>query len=169
MKTNRRKIDASFLAPLLLFTIFTLCVVLVLLMGAKVYETAVDRDQRSFDHRTAVQYLSNRVRQLDCDGAWFVGDFYEAQPQEAGNTLYFREIFRDEVYYTRIYCHDGYLYELSSIADGSFEPTDGEKILAMNALQFSKENGMLKIHFRHTDGKTAELFLALRSEMAVAP
>ena len=169
MKTNRHKFDASFLAPLLLFTIFTLCVVLVLLMGAQIYETAVNRNHLSFDQRTAAQYLSNRVRQLDCDNAWFVGDFYEAQPHADGNTLYFQEVFQDEVYYTRIYCHAGYLYELSSISDGSFEPTDGEKILATNALHFYEENGMLKIEFQHVNGKNAELFLALRSEMAVTP
>ena len=155
--------DASTLAPLLLFTVFTLCVVVVLLMGAHIYKTAVDTDQNSYDHRTAAQYLSNRVRQLDRDGAWFVGDFQEAQPQAEGNTLFFREVIRDQVYYTRIYCYDGYLYELCSVADGSFEPEHGEKILALRSLHFSVEDGLLDIALQYADGELAQLLLSLRN------
>lgn len=161
--------DATSLAPLLLFTIFTLCVIIVLLMGARIYEASVDRDQQSYNHRTVAQYLSNRVRQIDREGAWFVGDFHEAQSQSEGNTLFFREVFQDEVYYTRIYCHEGYLYELSSIADGTFEPSDGEKILALSDLHFCVNDGLLEIRYQHSDGDLRQLLLCLRNGMVVTP
>ena len=169
MKTQHQKMDASSLAPLSPFTIFTLCVIFVLLTGAHIYETSVDRGQRSFNHRTVAHYLSNRVRQIDCNDAWFVGDFHETQPQAEGNTLFFRNVFQGEVYYTRIYCHDGYLYELSSIADGTFSPSDGERLLALSALHFCVEDGLLQIRYQHMDGDSGELLLWLRNGTVVAP
>ena len=169
MKTQHRKMDASALAPLLLFTIFTLCVIFVLLIGARIYETSVSRGQRSYDQRTVAHYLSNRVRQIDCFDAWFVGDFHEAQPLAEGNTLFFREVLQGEVYYTRIYCHDGYLYELFSIAGKGFDPSDGEKILTLDALRFCAEDRLLQIRYQHADGESDELFLCLRNGAVVAP
>ena len=161
--------DASSLAPLSLFTIFTLCVIFVLLTGAHIYETSVDRGQRSFDHRTVAHYLSNRVRQIDCNDAWFVGDFHETQPQAEGNTLFFREVFQGEVYYTRVYCHEGYLYELSSVAGKGFDPSDGEKILALDALHFRVDDHLLQIRYQYVNGDSDELFLRLRNGTVVVP
>ena len=169
MKTQHRKMDASALAPLLLFTIFTLCVIFVLLIGAHIYESSVSRGQRSYDQRTVAHYLSNRVRQIDCSDAWFVGDFHEAQPLTEGNTLFFREVLQGEVYYTRVYCHNGYLYELCSIAGKGFDPSDGEKILALDALHFRAEDHLLQIQYQYTNGESDELFLHLHNGTVVEP
>ena len=169
MKTQHRKMDASSLAPLLLFTIFTLCVIFVLLIGAHIYETSVSRGQRSYDQRTVAHYLSNRVRQIDRADAWFVGDFHEAQPLSEGDTLFFREVFQGEVYYTRVYCHEGCLYELSSVAGKGFDPSDGEKILALDALYFRVDDHLLQIRYQYVNGDSDELFLRLRNGTVVVP
>ncbi len=169
MNTTHRKLNISSLAPLLLFTVFTLCVVIVMLMGADIYKNSAQRDQDSFRQRTVTQYLSSRVHQVDCRDAWFVGDFTDTQPREAGNTLFFRESFQGTEYYTRIYCHNGYLYELSSVVGEDFQPSDGEKILELSDLRFQLQDGLLTVSFQQADGTPGTLLLCLRNGRVVAP
>ena len=54
---------------LLVFAVFMVSVLLVLLSGADTVQKLTERDQRTYHHRTAVQYLTTRVRQADCAGA----------------------------------------------------------------------------------------------------
>lgn len=50
---------------LLVFAVFMVSVLFVLLTGADVVQKLTDRDQKSYQQRTAVQYVTMRVRQAD--------------------------------------------------------------------------------------------------------
>ena len=73
---KKQKSNLTSLAPLLLFVIFTTCILAVLLTGADVYQKVSRRDRYSFQHRTTAQYLTTRLRQSDAADMTFVGDFY---------------------------------------------------------------------------------------------
>lgn len=163
MKEQIKKSSISSLAPLLLFVIFTTCILSVLLTGADVYQKISERDQNSFQCRTTAQYITTRLRQSDAVGMSFVGDFHALAPEDSGNTLFICEELGGRTFYTRIYCHDGYLRELFAEASLSFSPEAGEKILAINDLTFRKQDDLLYIEIEHADATVETLILHIRS------
>ena len=163
MKKRTKSNTISTLAPLLLFVIFTTCILSVLLTGANIYQSLETRHQISFEHRTLTQYLTTRVHQSDAENMLFIGDFYECSPHTEGNTLFICEELNNKNFYTRIYYHDGYLYELFTAANGTFHPEDGEKILKISNLYFHIERNLLKIEIEYPNTNTETLLLNLRS------
>ena len=65
MREHSRKHDLSSLLVLLLFAVFAVCILAVLLTSADTYRRLSDRDQDSYDRRTAAQYITTKVRQAD--------------------------------------------------------------------------------------------------------
>lgn len=155
MRNRQPKHHMDGLLVLLLFGVFALCVLSVLLTGARVYRTLNDRDQTSYDRRTAVQFLATKVRQSP--GAVSVAPFGE------GEALVLEEEIEGETYLTRLYCHDGSLRELFTNAADSFEPQDGEVILPARAMALELEEGLLSVTLTAQDGTLLELNLALRT------
>ena len=93
----------------------------------------------------------------------FIGDFSKAEPQEVGDTLFLVETIGGIKYYTRIYCSNGYLYELFSTADNTFEKDDGEKILPLNGLNFKQNGNMIEFAVSQTKDHTDFMNIVLRS------
>lgn len=153
----------SSLAPLLLFAVFTTCVLTVLLTGANIYENLLSRDQNTFDQRTAVQYLTTRVHQNDRSAEIYVGDFDAKASSVTGNTLFLCETIEGRTFCTRIYCHDGYLRELFAEEGLEFIPSDGKKILPTADLNFTCSDNLLHIEITFEDHTTESLYLKLRS------
>jgi hypothetical protein len=157
MKTKRlMKHHIDGLVVLLLFGVFAACVLSVLLLGADAYKKLTERDQLSYDQRTAIQYLATKVRQADRAGAVTVEDF------QGVDALVLREDLDGEVYLTRVYCYDGYLRELSSAADADLSPADGEQVLAADSLLVEEQGNALRLQME-TDGSWQQEILALRS------
>ena len=154
-RPNNRKADS--LLALLLFGVFAVCILAVLLTGADAYRRLSRRDRESYDSRTAVQYLSTRVRQADREGGVEVGSF------EGCPALILPEVINGSCYETRVYCYDGYLRELFAAADGSFLPADGEKVLPAEELRVSASESALHLELCTADGQWQELVLYLRS------
>ena len=148
----RHQIDG--LIALLLFGVFSVCILAVLLTGADAYRRLTSRDQAAFDRRTALQYIATRVRQADRQDGVRVADF------NGVNALVFDD---GDGYVTRVYCHSGYIMEL--YADESFELTleAGESIMKAAPLDFSMEDGRLRI----SNGED-QLTLSLRSGKGAA-
>lgn len=163
MKQRTRSFRISGLAPWLLFAVFAACVVMVLLFGAESYRGLSHRDRQSYQQRTAVQYLTTRIRQSDADGLVFVGDFDTAQPNAAGDTLFICEMLNGRTYYTRVYCHEGYLCELFAEASEAFEPGDGQRVLQAEGLQITQQGQVLTMKLTFADGETAVFRVTCRA------
>lgn len=171
------------LAPLLLFAVFTACILMVLLSGADIYHKIAKRDQRSINQRTVSQYLTTRLHQSDAVDMISVGSFEtpdqsasSSTPTEAtadslsqyrttpaGDTLYLREELNGRIYYTRIYAHAGMLRELFAAEGLNFKPSHGTGILPLKDLHFTLQDGLLTIDITYEDGTSENLFIALRS------
>ena len=160
---NKKRLSFDSLAPFFLFAVFTISVVAVLIGGAKIYRNQADADIFGYEKRTAALYISTRVRQNDLDGMCFVGDFYKAQPSDEGNTLFLYEEIGGELYYTCIYCYNGYLYELFAEAGNDFSPADGEAIIEVDALRFKNDSGFICVEITYKDGTSRSLMLYPRS------
>ena len=150
MKYNAKMTD---LFALLVFVIFAVCLLGVLLGGARSYETVVRRGEESFEERTAAQYVTTRVRQA---GGVAVADF------SGCDALVIPEKVGEEIYLTRVYCYDGYLRELYSAEKSGLLPEDGEKLLPAEGMYLSVEGSLLRVRLGDQ-----ELLLCLRGKETV--
>lgn len=140
---------------LLNLTVFALCVLLVLLAGARIYRNLVDRGQEVYEQRTALQYLTTRVRQV--------------QTVEIGNledceALILKETLEGETYTTYVYCYEGWLRELYTVAGAKLPPQAGEALLEGENLDLKQEGSLLTVTFAG-----AELLLHLPAGRTVGP
>lgn len=145
------------LLALVVFTLFALCILGVLLTGAKGYRALVRRGGEVYAYRTAAQYLSARVHQSDREAGIQVEDF------GGQSTLVLRQEIDGETYLTRIYCYEGFLRELFAAETGSFSPEDGEKLLELESLLFEKKENLLSARVLTADGKGIALCWNLRA------
>lgn len=164
MKARIKRIDVSTLAPLILFSVFSLCVITVLLTGAKIYKSSSERDRNDYDRRTVSQYLTTRIRQSDRDGGYYIGEFNSSSPQDQGSTFFSCLEISGERYHTRIYCHNGYLCELLTLEGAEFEPADGERIIEAKSVEFAIEENTIKVNIEYSDGRKEVLNILIRSE-----
>ena len=86
---------------LLVFAVFMVSVLLVLLSGANTVQKLTRRDQCTYHHRTAVQYITTRIRQADSLGAVTSDNTGEI------STLILTEEINNLSYQSRVYCYDG--------------------------------------------------------------
>ena len=160
MMRKKRKTDA--LVVLVLFGVFAVCVLSVLLTGADAYQRLSRRDSRSYDQRTAAQYLSTRVRQADRLGSVSVEDFGGV------DALIFREDIEGEIYETAVYCYDGWLRELFTAEDSGMLPEDGERVLEAERLELTPDGQTVLAELTAPDGEILRLNLYLRSREGAA-
>ena len=152
-----KKKSMSGVLVLLVFAAFTVSVLLVLLSGADTVQKLTRRDQDTYHHRTAVQYLTTKVRQSDQAGAVSVSE------TDGCSTLVLTEKIDGITYETRIYCYDGYLRELFCAKGAGLGATFGEEILPREDFQVSFEDGFLSAALCLPDGTTDHVVLQLRS------
>lgn len=151
MKRHKNLLLAT--AALLVLAVFAVGVLGTLLGGAGIYRRLVSRDRAGFDRRTALQYITTRVRQAP--GQVSVAAFGD------GDALLLRQITDDGIYLTRVYCFDGWLMELFSAETGDFSPQDGEKLLPAEALNLALTGGLLRVGLTDSSGTVHELYLQL--------
>jgi len=157
MKRKQNEERISGLMALLLFAVFAICIMLVLLTGAKVYQRLVQRDQKNFDSRTAVSYLTAKIHQSDCISSLGDGEF-------AGtDMLVITETIDGIVYETRIYCYDGYICELFTIEGSESSPEDGIRVLPAKSLKAAVEKGNVCVEITDMNDQVLVMKQSLRS------
>lgn len=126
---------------MLLFGIFAACVSLVLIMGARVYQSVTERDNLTVSVQAVKQYLIMKTRSMD-DAAnrIYVADF-EGTRQSHGGVLSFYESAGGGEYKTLIYCDGTNIRELFADKDIEFEQGMGEIIMEADALEFEETEG----------------------------
>lgn len=156
MKDNKKERNLSIIAAILLFAIFATGVFAVLLTGAKVYRALVQRNETAYDSRTCSQYLASKLRQTPNPDAVSASEFGESE------ALIITQVIEGETYVTRIYCHNGWLMELFSVAGGEFSPEDGEKILPASEMKIAQQGDLLMISVTDGNGENLRLRYSLR-------
>ena len=156
MKNRSLQRNISDLLVLTVFAVMALCLLLVLLAGARVYRNLTEQAQYNDDRRTAAHYVTTRFRQS--------AETVEVADFGGCTALVFREEVEGTTYLTRIYCCDGWLRELYAAENGDFSPEDGEKILPLQSLSAIREGGMLTVQLTFSDGTCRELRLFFRAE-----
>ncbi len=156
MKNEQKQLKIGSLMALMIFGAFAVCLFLVLLMGTDSYKRMMERDRYTYEKRTAVQYLTTRVRQSDIADSIAVMDF------DGADALVLSETFEDETYETKLYCYDGWLMELYAEQGSDLLPMDGERILELKELKLSLEDSLLQAKLILPDGAERSLCIKLR-------
>lgn len=149
----------STVAALLVLAVFAVGIVGVLLSGVSAYQRLTQRDQAAYDSRTASQYLTTKLRQASGSGAVSMGSF------GAGDALIIGEEWEGVSFVTRIYCHNGWLMELYSLAEGTFSPEDGQKVIPMDSLQIHQQEQLLTLTLTHGQQSRQVLFALEEGEV----
>lgn len=156
-KERNGKLNVDSILALVLFGVFAVCVLLVLLQGARSYERLTRRGQDSYNERTAVQYIITRVRQADAAGA------VSLEMTDGVQTLRLTENIDGENYVTRVYCYNGEIRELFSAEKFTFSPEDGQTIIPAKELRFEQDGNLLKVNIVYPDGESAQFYVNIRS------
>lgn len=156
MKNEQKQLKMGSLLALMVFGVFAACLLFLLLTGADVYQKMRQRDTATYESRTAVQYMTTRVRQADR------AERITAEMFDGLDALVLLEEIDGETYETKLYCYDGWLTELYAAADSDLSPADGEKILELRELELSLQDGLLQAKLTLPDGREESLSLQLR-------
>lgn len=157
MKQNKER-SLSALAALLILGIFAVGILWVLIAGAGAYSRLNTRDQQSYDRRTCVLYLTNKLRQAPNPQAVAITAL------GSGDALQITQTLSGQEYVTLVYCHNGWLMELFTHAREVYAPEDGEQILPLAQLSLKEENGLIAAVLTDPTGVRQPLFLSLRGK-----
>jgi len=154
--TSGQRIDTLFV--LIIFCIFAVSVLMVLMLGAGIYQNMTEISREEQDERTALAYIRTKVRNNDINGRIHIGEF-GGQP-----ALVYDEHFHGIHFRTSIYHYDGWIREMFTEADLEFSPADGNLVMPLDNITFEElDNGLILV----TSG-TRRLILYPRTAGAAA-
>ena len=164
MKSGKRyRHNISTAAALLTFAVFAICVVSVLLYGAKAYKNLTDTDSSNYSYRTCSQFINTKLRRSVAGANVSVEQFGD------GDCIVLHETIEGREYITRLYCYDGWLCEMfvSKLADSTgFLPGDGEKVLEAESLTAGIDGGLLNVSVKDSEDHNIDIVYALRGQEA---
>ena len=132
---------ASGLSLFLIVAVFALMALLTVVLGAGVYRSVVSRAETNHDARTAVAYITGKLRAS-------TGSVSLEQTEVGDDMLVLTEEIGGTDYETRIYAHGGTLYEVFAAAGIDFAPEQGQPIAELEAFSASAEDDMLRLTVR---------------------
>lgn len=149
-------VDAIFV--LSLFCVFAAAVLLALILGTKTHTAMKTASDRAYYSRTALSYISEKLRHCDSRDAVEIGEF------AGSSALVLRETYDGTDYETTIYYYEGGVRELFCEKGVQFEPSAGEEIIEGQAIGFSiSDSGLVGVEYTDPDGNTASAGVWLRS------
>lgn len=152
MKRSGHKATIDLVAALLLFCVYSGCVLMCLMTGAFVYRRTLDSTQAQFAERTTLSYLAARVRAYNTVGGVSVTRFGD------GDALVLADA-AEAPFVTYVYCCGGQLCELYTDPALDLPPEAGEIIAAGAPMRVETEGRLLKIAL----GSAEPIFVSLTS------
>lgn len=126
-RTSGRDHSVDLLFSILLFGTYVLFLLLMLLFAAKAYRNAVKGTDENYHLRTAMSYITVKIRQHDNGQDVFLG---EIQGTEA---LCLTDDIDGKTYTTYIYLYDGQLKELFTSDESGASLSMGTVIASLNS------------------------------------
>ncbi len=115
-------------ASLLLFLIFTVCMLMIIGSGAGIYSRINDGYHETYGSSAAIKYISNKIRSAD-----------ECEIIENGILLKNGSII------TVIYSSDSGIYEKSTSSDNPVSAEGGDKVVDGASMNITDKNGLYEI------------------------
>lgn len=137
---------------------FAASVLMVLMLGVRVYADIESTSKAEFSERVCLSYLSTKVHRSDVSGN-VRSDEFAGIP-----ALYIDEEIDGTAYNTVIYAYDGWLRELFCEKGLDLTPDSGTPILEVDSVSFAQmNNDLLAVEYLDQSGKTGNVFIHLRT------
>ena len=155
IKTQKRHV-IDFIFPVALFFVFAVSSLIVVLLATRIYKSTTEESQEQYTSRTALSYITEKIRQNDETDTVSVGKL------DNGDCLILKSQGSD--YTTYIYEHDGALKELS-VKDGTKpSPTAEELILEVDSFQAeSLSDSLFRFAITTEQNKTHSVVVGTKS------
>ncbi len=127
---SRHVID--FIFPIALFFVFAASSLVVLILAADIYGSTTDQLQANDENRTALSYISEKIRQNDSDGALSLTTLEDIE------CLALSANYNGIPCTTYIYACDGMLKELFTRDDADVSLKNGKNIMEIDTLSMSQ-------------------------------
>ena len=161
---KRNKSIVDFLFILALFGAFAITALFVVLFGARVYRTTVSNMNTNFEKRTAMSYVTEKVRSHDHTGGVEVSDVEGTSDGDEHTALKLYQEMGDKRYITYLYVADGYLKEFTAEEGYDFNYDAGTDILAVEDFSVRKESdSMYHFSIKAKNGEVTDFFVTLYS------
>lgn len=141
---------------LALFGAFAVTALLVVVLGADVYQGISESMGVNDSARSCVTYISQKVRQQDAAGDVALGRVGQA------DALILTQHVDGQAYVTWIYPYQGGLYELTLYAQGRPTPGDGQRILSLADLQLTAQGDCIAVEAMDASGNRFASAITLR-------
>jgi len=160
---KRDKSIIDFVFILALFSAFMITALFVVLFGSKIYKKTVSDMDTNFASRTALSYITEKVRAHDFTGGADVADIDEASVNgHSVLVLYTESEYGD--FATYLFVKDGVLKEYTAPKENDFDFSQGTDILEINEFMVNKETDSLySFYVVDADGNETNFFVSLYS------
>lgn len=157
---NRHIVDALFV--LALFAVFAISALMLVTIGANVYQKTVNDMDANYSGRTAFSYVTEKLRQNDSAGTISIGAL-EGHP-----AIILSQDIDGRLYNTYLYQYEGYLTELFTSADldlGGDILKAGHPLIPLQEFELNETAPSL-YHFllSTTDGQSISLYISTQSD-----
>ena len=161
---KRNKSIVDFLFILALFGAFAITALFVVLFGAKIYRTTVSNMSTNYEKRTAMSYITEKIRSHDYTQGIDVTDETGTGSGQDHTVLKLYQDMGDKRFVTYLFVSDGYLKEFTAEDSYDFGYDSGMEILAVSDFSVRKESDSL-YHFNITDtnGEKTDFFVTMYS------
>lgn len=158
MRAEKNGHSMDFTFVLLLVCIFAVCVLISLVLGTKIYTSTNRSIQQTDNQRTALSYITEKLRH--CDQAHSV----RVEKRQGQQVLVLSESYEGTEYETRIYAYEGWLKEIFAKKGLEFDLSAGSNIIEAQSAEFElSRGGLLSIVFTDPWGKSFGVPAAMRS------
>ena len=140
--TRKQNIDTIFV--LLIFSVFAVSVLIVLMLGASIYQNMSDITQENADERLALSYIWTKAKIFNDVDMIYIDYFNE------NKALFIEEEVGNRKFQTIIYFYDGWLYENFTLKDVNASISGGEPVLRVENLTFEElEHNLIRVNAGH--------------------
>ena len=126
MNENRQRHSISGLFTLILLLLFAFSTLSLVLLRSRIYKNGVSHLNRNYTTRTAVAYVTEKIRQHD------EKDSISLTELEGIPSLLLKDNIDGDIFFTYIYFHDGALKELFVRSSMEPSPDMGSRIVVLD-------------------------------------
>ncbi len=150
---------ANIIIVIVMFSAYTISALFLSIIGAEVYENNAADSESSYNTRTSVLYLTEKIRQNDLEGGISLSSW------QGGDMLVLHRDYDGRLINTLIYVEDGELCEISVPEDFELSPGVGQKIMPITSIDFEMNiPGLLELSVVDDAGVTHSSSVYVRCE-----
>lgn len=159
-RKSKRHHVIDFIFPIALFFVFAVSALIVILLATNIYKSVTENSQELYTSRTALSYISEKVRQNDTAGAISIGTL------DGADSLIIKETINNTTYTTYIYEQEHMLKELYIKEGVKPSLNAGKDILEIKNFQAKKiTDTLFKFTIVTDDGTTDSVTIGLKSRL----